>query len=201
MKNMFMDNDIKLKLKQILDNPNMNSIHCENIMKLSSLKYAHIYCKYNNLSGQLTGSILEKYIKHKYHMTKNDASACIGDLNCNNINIEIKVSNGGKLNNKFNFVQLRMNHNCEYLLSVYYIHYDNLDNLGELFIFRMNKDDMKTFILKYGGYSHGTIKEYGKIKKEDLDDVNNTKEYSLRPKYGDKCWNELLQFRIDEIII
>ena len=27
----------------------------------------------------------------------------------------------------------------------------------------------------------------------------NNKEYAIRPKYGDKCWNELLSFRVDEI--
>ena len=27
----------------------------------------------------------------------------------------------------------------------------------------------------------------------------NDKEYAIRPKYGGKCWNELLQFRVQEI--
>ena len=56
-------------------------------------------------------------------------------------------------------------------------------------------------ILLYGSYAHGTIEKLGKITKTDLDDINNQKEYSLRPKYGDKCWNYLLQFRIEEIIV
>lgn len=193
--------ETKIKLKQLLDSSRSNKIHTENIMNLPTLKDAHMYCKYNNLSGQYTGPVLEKYIKHKYNMTKNNASSCNGDLKCNEINIEIKASNGGKENNKFNFVQLRMNHNCEYLLTAYYIDYDNLLTLGELFIFKLIKDNLKPIILQYGGYAHGTIGELGEIKKEDLDDVSNQKEYAIRPKYGDKCWNELLQFRIDEIII
>ena len=101
----------------------------------------------------------------------------------------------------FNYVQLRMNHNCEYILTAYYIDYTNLDNLGELYIFQINKENMKSLILKYGGYAHGTIGELGEITIEDLHSMNNQKEYALRPKYGDKCWIELLSFRINEIII
>lgn len=194
-------NETKSKLKQLLDSSRSNKVHTDTIMQLSTLKEAHIYCKYNNLSGQFTGPVLEKYIKIKYNMTKNNASDCNGDLKCNETNVEIKASNGGKENNKFNYVQLRMNHNCEYILTAYYIDYSNLDNLGELYIFKLNKENIKPLILNYGGYAHGTIGELGEITIEDLNDTNNQKEYALRPKYGDKCWIELLKFRIDEITI
>lgn len=194
-------NETKIKLKQHLDSSRSNKIHTETIMKEPTLKHAHIYCKNNNLSGQFTGPALEKYIKIKYKMTKNNASSCNGDLQCNEINVEIKASNGGKENNKFNFVQLRMNHNCEYILTAYYLDYTNLENLGELYIFKLNKENIKPLILKYGGYAHGTIGELGEITIEDLNDTNNQKEYSIRPKYGDKCWLELLNFRIDELIV
>lgn len=195
------NNEYKIKLKQYLDNCFSNKIHYNNIMKLPTLKEAHMYCKYNNLSGQFTGPILEKYIKIKYNMIKNNASLCIGDLNCNNINLEIKVSNGGKENNKFNYVQIRLNHFCEYILTAYYLNYNNINNLGELFIFRLNKSIMKKFILNYGSYAHGTIEKLGKITIDDLNNNENQKEYSLRIKYNSKCWNELLEFRINEIII
>lgn len=193
--------ETKIKLKQLLDISCSNKFHTETIMKLPTLKDAHIYCKCNNLSGQFTGPVLEKYIKMKYKMTKNNASSCNGDLKCDDTNIELKASNGGKENNKFNYVQIRMNHNCDYILTAYYIDYENLDNLGELFLFKLKKENIKPLILKYGGYAHRTIGELGEIKMEDLNDVNNQKEYALRPKYGDKCWNELLQFRIHEIIV
>lgn len=189
----------QIKLKQLLDSSVSNTIHNENILKCDTLKDAHIYCKLNNLSGQFTGPVLEKYIQQKYNMTKNNASSCNGDLQCNDANYEIKASNGGKENNKFNYVQLRMNHNCEYILTAYYICYENLENLGELFIFKLNKDNLRSLIAKYGGYAHGTIGELGEITMEDLNDVTNQKEYAIRPKYGDKCWNELLQFRIEDI--
>lgn len=159
------------------------------------------YCKYNNLSGQFTGPALEKYIKIKYKMTKNNPSFCNGDLQSNEKNFEIKVSNGGKENNKFNFVQLRMNHSCEYILTAYYINYTNLDNLGELFIFKINKENMKSLIFKYGDYAHGTVGKLGVISMDDLNCIHNTKEYVLRTKYGDNCWLELLNFRIDEFTI
>ena len=55
-------NETKIKLKQLLDSYRSNKIHTEAIMTLPSLKDAHIYCKYNNLSGQFTGPVLEKYI-------------------------------------------------------------------------------------------------------------------------------------------
>lgn len=194
-------NETKIKLKQLLDSSLSNKIHTETIMALPSLKDAHTYCKYNNLSGQFTGPVLEKYIKIKYKMTKNNASLCNGDLKCNETNVEIKASNGGKENNKFNFVQLRMNHNCEYILTAYYIDYTNLDNLGELYIFKLNKENIKPLIVKYGGYAHGTIRKLGEITIDDLNDIDNSKEYVLRPKYGDKCWIELLNYRVNKIAI
>ena len=108
-------------------------------------------------------------------MTKNNASFCNGDLKCNETNIEIKASNGGKENNKFNFVQLRMNHDCEYILTVCHIDYTNLEDLGELYIFKLNKENLKSIVLKYGGYAHGTLKEHKKITIEDLNDKDNKK--------------------------
>ena len=187
----------KLKLAHILTLSKCN--HKLQIMKLSDIKMAHIYCKENLLSGQVSGPLIEHYIQDKYAMTKNKASLCIGDLQLDDTNLEIKVSNGGKNNNKFNYVQLRMNHKCDYILTAYYINESNIDLLGELFIFRLNKKDMKDMILKYGGYAHGTVQKLGPITSEDLDNITNDKEYAIRPKYGDKCWRDLLKFRIENI--
>ena len=187
------------KLYNILENSNIN--HNTEIIKESTLKDAHIYCKINQFSGQVSGALIENYIKVKYNMTKNKASSCIGDLNKNNVNLEIKVSNGGKHHNKFNYVQIRMNHSCDYMLTAYYLHTKNVDRLGELFVFRLNKNNIKNLIFKYGSYAHGTIKKLGIITKEDLNNIENSKEYALRPTYGDPCWRELLQFRIDEMSI
>jgi hypothetical protein len=193
MENTFM----KSGLLAILNNLKTN--HLNNILEQISLKNAHIYCKINNLSGQITGPLIENFIKIKYGMSKNNASHCNGDLLCGKKNIEIKVSNGGKDHNKFNYVQLRVNHDCEYILTAYYISVENINNLGELFIFRLNKDEMINLIIKHGKYAHGTIQKLGKIEIS-INDTDN-REYALRPKYGDKCWTELLKYRIDEISI
>jgi len=188
---------IRKKLKILLDRSKIN--HKDEILKQDTLKEAHVYCKMNNLTGQESGPLIETYIKNKYDMQKNNPSECLGDLNSKSKNIEIKISNGGKNNDKFNYVQLRMNHNCDYIFTAYYLDYTNLDQTGELFIFYLNKENIKELIIKYGSYAHGTIKKLGKISKKDLNSNMNIKEYALRPKYGDKCWNELLKFRINDI--
>ena len=191
-----MDIEIIAKLKNILNLSKQN--HKKEIFFQPSLKDVNIYCKINNLSGQISGPLIENYIKNKYSMIKNSASLCVGDVTHNKKNIEIKISNGGKDHNKFNFVQIRLNHDCDYLLTAYYLDDSNIEECGELFIFNLTKDELKPIIKKYGGYSHGTIKKHGVITEDNLDDISNEKEYSLRPKYGDLCWQELLNFRIDE---
>jgi hypothetical protein len=190
-------NEIKEKLKYILGISQCN--HKIEIIKEDNIKRAHIYCKINQLSGQVSGPLIEYYIKTKYNMEKNNASLCLGDLHHNQVNFEIKISTGGKENNKFNYVQLRMNHDCIYIFTAYYLCENNIDNEGELFIFKLNKDDIKKLILSYGGYAHGTVQKLGKITEIELSNIANDKEYAIRPKYGDKCWNELLSFRVDEI--
>ena len=193
-----LDDNIKLQLKHVLELSTIN--HKNEILKETTIKGSHIYCKIHNLSGQVTGPLIENFIKLKYNMSKNSASLCIGDLKHNETNLEIKVSNGGQDNNKFNYVQLRMNHDCEYLFTAYYLNSSNIDSHGELFMFKLAKHDLKPIILSCGGYAHGTIKKLGVISLSDLDDVTNDKEYALRPKYGDVCWNMLLQFRSHDII-
>ena len=54
-------------------------------------------------------------------------------------------------------------------------------------------------IYKHGGYAHGTVQKLGKITEDDLDNQENDKEYAIRPKYGDKCWAELLNYRVQDI--
>jgi hypothetical protein len=107
----------KKYLKRILNYKNVN--HNNNIFKLNTLKEVHIYCKTNKLSGQIYGPLIESYIIKKNNLVKNKSSDCIGDCsneyNGNKKNYEIKVSLGGYKHNKFNYVQLRINHNIDYL--------------------------------------------------------------------------------------
>jgi hypothetical protein len=193
--------DIKSKLRYILETAKYN--HKKEIINQPNIKYAHIYCKINRLSGQKSGPLVEYFIQNKYEMTKNKSSLCIGDLKYNSgtCNVEIKISNGGDNNNIFNYVQLRMNHKCDYILTAYYIDDENIDKMGELFIFKLNKKQLRQIIYRYGGYAHGTVKKLGRITIDDLEDSLNNKEYAIRPKYGDSCWEELLKFRIDDLNI
>jgi hypothetical protein len=192
------NNTIKDRLKYVLELSKIN--HKKEILKQENLKLAHIYCKIHNLSGQISGPLIENYIQYKYQMNKNNSSECIGDLSINNINYEIKISLGGKDHNKFNFVQIRMNHVCDYFLIAYYISKENLDNLGELYIFQLNKENLKEIILKYGSYAHGTLEKLGSITLLDLNNNENDKEYALRPKYNDDCWKTLLKYRKYDLI-
>lgn len=57
-KNIKDHNDIKIKLKHLLDKSCSNQKHKENILKLNTLKDVYIYCKINNLSGHFTNPII-----------------------------------------------------------------------------------------------------------------------------------------------
>lgn len=194
-----MDNEsIINELQECLDNSTVD--HNANIMKQDTLKNAHIYCKVNKLSRQVSGPLIENYIKVKYNMKKNMASSCTGDLlQWGTTNMEVKISNGGKDCNRFNYVQIRMNHNCDYLFTAYYLCTSNLIKLGELFIFKISKEELKILILKHGSYAHGTKKKLGPITLDDLNDTENSKEYSLRPKFNDSLWKLLQNYRVDDV--
>ena len=186
--------EISEKLLRLLNNNNID--HNVIIMTKQNIKDAHIYSKINNIIGQTTGLLIQNYIINKYNMVRNIASDINGDCSLNNKNIEIKVSLGGKSHKKFNYVQIRPNHNVDY-----YLDKNNYKNCGELYIFLVNKITLIDIILHYGSYAHGTIKELGEITSDTLHDFQSNKEYSLRPSYGDKCWNILLNSKIETIRI
>lgn len=173
--------------------------HKDEILKKESLKYAHLYCILKNVSAQEYGPLLENYIIVKKSFTKNTASLCIGDCTKDEKSVEIKASLGGKKHDRFNWVQLRPSHEIDYyLFTAYHLCNENIEQHGELYIFRLSKENMVDLIVSFGGYAHGTKKEYGKITKESLKDVNNKKEYALRTKFGDHCWSEMMKHRITE---
>jgi hypothetical protein len=195
-----LDNKDKInKLRDYLISSDIN--HSDEILKEPTLKDAHAYCVIHKISSQRYGALLENYILTKFGYTKNKAEECKGDCIKQGKNWEIKVSLGGSKHTKFNFVQIRLSHDCDmYILTAYHLSLENVDSCGELYIFNVPKDELKKLIVSYGGYAHGTIKEHGKIDTKLLDDSNaeNNKEYALRPTLNDNCWKELLQFRVDE---
>ncbi len=80
-------------------------------------------------------------------------------------------------------------------MAAYYIDNGNLYKFGELFVFKLNKSQLVNLINKFGGYAHGTKKQNGPITIESI--MSCKYEYALRVKYNSKCWNCLLEFRID----
>ena len=173
--------------------------HYNEIMKIKTLKSAFQYCIINKINSQQYGPLIENYILIKYNFNKNKASLCIGDYNKNNNNYEIKISICCKKSKKFNYVQIRPSHNCQfYILIAYYLSNNNVNNGGELYIFNIPNDELKQIIFKYGNYAHGTKLKLGDITIEALNDLNNNKEYSIRPTINSNCWNELIKFQILE---
>jgi hypothetical protein len=185
------------KLKEQLARSTIN--HAEEILNETTLKNAHLYCVINDVSAQKYGPLLEKYIRIKNKFVKNTASECNGDCSKDDKNVEVKASLGGSKHNKFNWVQLRVSHDIQYyILTAYHLTNKNVEIGGELYVFRVPKADMPHLIANYGGYAHGTNKEHGSITIADLKDEKNKKEYALRPSYGDKCWSDIMKFRISE---
>jgi hypothetical protein len=173
--------------------------HEEQVMKLATLKEAHVYCVIYNVSSQQYGPLLEKFIRNKFNYIKNKAEDCTGDCFKDGKNSEVKVSLGGARHKKFNFVQIRPAHDCDcYILTAYHLSHENIESEGELYIFKVPKTDIKNIVISYGGYAHGTIKEHGIITAESLNDENKIKEYALRPAINDNCWKALMKFRISE---
>jgi len=173
------------------------------ILKIKTLKDACIYSKYYGLSSQQYGTLLEKYIIKKFNYKKNSAKNCNGDCFKNGENYEIKISFGISLTNicNFNFVQLRLSkaQNCSfYILIAYHIYPENIkEKMGELYIFKVPKKELKKIVLLHGGYAHGTIKVNGKITTKIIDNDNKI-EYCIRPFINDDCWNKLMAFRVSE---
>ena len=185
------------KLKEHLLLSKVN--HEEEILNQTSLKYAHIYCILHSISAQQYGPFLEKYIISNHKYKKNNASECIGDYSTGTENVEVKASLGGVTHTKFNYVQIRLSQNIStYLFTAYYLSHENVEDEGDLYIFKVPKEPLKQILLSHGGYAHGTKKEHGPITLEQLHQETNMKEYSLRPSYKDACWKDLEPFRISE---
>jgi hypothetical protein len=173
--------------------------HEDQVMKLTTLKEAHIYCIIHGISAQQYGPLLERFIRIKFNYTKNKPEDCTGDCSKDGTNSEVKVSLGGATHTKFNFVQIRPSHDCEtYIFTALHLSPENVESEGELYVFKVPKSDIKKIVMSYGGYAHGTIKEHGVITMDSLNDEKSIKEYALRPIINDDCWKALLVFRVPE---
>jgi glutamyl/glutaminyl-tRNA synthetase len=84
-----------------------------------------------------------------------------------------------------------------YILTAYHLCAENLETEGDLYVFKVPKEEMKKIIASHGGYAHGTIREHGKITLESIGNM----EYAIRPAINDNCWKDLLPFRISEELL
>jgi hypothetical protein len=195
--------DHQERVKRLKEHLLMSKVdHAERILLEPTLKAAHIYCIIHSISAQQYGPLLEKYIITKNNYTKNSASDCIGDCSKGSENVEVKASLGGATHTKFNYVQIRLSQDISsYILTAYHLSPENVETEGELYVFKVPKEDLKKLIASYGGYAHGTVKEHGQITVESLNEEKNMKEYALRPTVSDKCWKELMRFRVEESAI
>lgn len=170
---------------------NKDKNHDKIIHEQRTIKDVFIYCIVNSISSQKYGILLEKYIMKKYLFEKNNSKDCNGDFSKKNETYELKVSIAQKASN---FVQIRLNHNCNYyLLITYYLSSENIDNFGDLYIFKIKKEDIQNILIKYSTYAHGSKKN---IKSNTLLHLNA--EFALRPKINSELWNVLLTYRIHE---
>lgn len=187
-------------VQRLREHLNVSNIkHRDEIMKLLTLKEAHVYCVLYNLSGQQYGPLLENFIRLKFNYIKNKSKDCIGDCSKDGKNSEVKVSLGGVTHTRFNFVQIRPSHDCDtYIFTAYHLSSENVENEGELYIFKIPKIELKKIVLSYGGYAHGTIKEHGVITLDSMNDETSIKEYAIRPYVNDDCWKALMVFRVSE---
>ena len=188
------------RVKRLREHLTLSKVKCEDqVMKLSTLKEAHAYCVIRGVSAQQYGPLLEKFIRTKFNYIKNKAEDCNGDCSKDGNNSEVKVSLGGATHTKFNFVQIRPSHDCEYyILTAYHLSHENVEEEGELYVFKVPKSDIKNIVVSYGGYAHGTIKEHGEITIDSFNDEKSIKEYALRPTINDDCWKALMVFRVSE---
>jgi hypothetical protein len=188
------------RVKRLREHLTLSKVnHEDQVMNLPTLKEANVYCIIHNVSAQQYGPLLEKFIRIKFNYKKNKAEECTGDCFKDGKNSEVKVSLGGASHRKFNFVQIRPSHDCEtYIFTAYHLSLENVESEGELYVFKVPKEDVKKMVLSFGGYAHGTIKEHSTITIDSINDEKNTKEYALRPTINDECWKMLLQFRVPE---
>ena len=193
------DEYVVRRLREHLDRASQD--HGREIAAQPSLKRAHIYCVVNAVSSQKYGPLLEKFIIARYRMTRTRASAAAGDCSRGESggSVEIKASLGGSGHAKFNYVQIRPGDAVdEYVFTAFHLTAENCRDEGELYVFKIAKAALMDIVVLYGGYAHGTIKKLGSITTDSVRDPSNTKEYALRPSFGDKCWRALMPFRVPE---
>lgn len=185
--------DIIKSYVQSMRSKNCNKEICKNETDLLN---KCILCKHF-MSSTEYGSELEKYIKNILNIQK-AVDSISGDGHKDNYNIEIKVSLGD-IEGKLNYVQIRPDHNIDFYLLLAY----NLkeDDLGNVYIMLIPSHNIYDLLPQYGGYAHGSIGVFGKIKSNNI--FGRNLEYALRPNptknnntKTKQLWLELIKYKI-----
>ena len=171
------------------------------ILKIETLiQYSNNLCEKcilarNFLKPQST--IMERIIKTDLDI-KNAINNTSGNGIKNNIKYEIKISIFAK-KSKFNFVQIRPDHDIDFYILICYDLYKN--KLGQAYILKIPEKVIFNFIVQYGSYAHGTYKKLGKITMNNLKGRNC--EYALRTYSNSNkntknyiFWSELLKYEV-----
>lgn len=141
---------------------------------------------------------IEKVIKSNLEIGK-PLDEMSGDGHKNGFNYEIKTSLHDK-NCKFNFLQIRPDHNIDFYIFLGLNIFEKDDEV-KCYFFKIPSSDVYDLIVKYGDYAHGTIKQHGRITSDNLKGSN--KEYCLRPNPNSnissksyKLFTDMLEFQI-----
>ena len=184
--------NLKKKLYKYLKKKNIN--YWERFSRFRTFKASLAYAKVE-LSGPQYGPFIQKLIIKKNYWTKILAKELKGDFKTTlGVYIELKISLGTIKCNKFNFGQIRLQHEVDfYILIAYYVSDSNWNKLGEVFIFKLKKNEISAFIGNC--YSHGTINGWN-----DLDSkiIEKHSEKSIGVSYNSIAWKKLLKFRISQ---
>mgnify|MGYP001174426663 FL=1 len=140
---------------------------------------------------------IEKIIKSNLEI-EDPVDEISGDGHKNGINYEIKTSLHDK-NCKFNFVQIRPDHNIDFYIFLGLNIFEKDDDY-KCYLFKIPSNNVYDLVIKYGDYAHGTIKRNGIITKDNFKGRN--KEYCLRPNPNSKkssksykLFEEMLKFQ------
>ena len=171
------------------------------------------YAKLEKVPGIRYGTMLEKYMIQQYGWTKLKSSDHCGDAYVPNkgINVEIKVSFCSFSKQKFNFVQVRPGHACDFLFVAYILpRYEEcmeiigdndamlaaLSDLSSLQYFYIPNHQMRTLIMSKmlkASLAHGQTED-DKYSLEAFD--TNHFEFAIRGGKNDDNWKVLQEYRI-----
>lgn len=129
---------------------------------------------------------------------KNEIS---GDARKGGVCYEIKVSIHAK-NCSLNIRQIRPHHDVDFYIIAYLNIFKQESEM--INVFKIPTENMYDFIVKYGGYTHGTFHQNGPITIESVRDRSKRFEYSLTYNPSVKgdgknatFYKELLKFKVD----